>query len=874
MGPSGCALRRTLVRCRPVTSRPGTAKQGGVPCCPVVCRQPLVVLQVQRYGRDPHSSLLLPQGVLSGDDLYDLTVTDGDCRLCVTLEPVLNRLVERNTLHVGSRLRHASFSLPLHQGEGPRDPGSASHVESFRMVSVSVCEEEEEEEDEAVDDEDCQQLPWFSFSPEIRPPAGGVVPLLANRSSFLPLWNNQDYIGSVWRSSAHTSEVDTSSAPASGVDPSPALTGGEEEEAVCAAVCPRVTVRELREEFFSGRHGIGGVVKRLLVVRIINRTHLMYFGKPDRKCECPYKVVLEVCDRSATVCVVLWNTVCLDWYRTLRPGHTLALNHYRVKTSYTQQSDIEVSVNSRNPAAQLRLLPESSVPVERRPPSPSYTFCSGEELLEVPHGNLCDVIGLVTFVGRTERIRNKDGQGAELLQYRWLSLEDGTSDRPIMVKLFSTSQPEVHDNLFPMSVVVCTRLKVIRDRCYYLTNSTYTQVYCTGQGHHSEMPYRRLRPVHLFLQWLRSQTDQDVLRRALIGGYFIYPPPPVSMEAHMRDRRVQPCLVKGAELKREVESLCYRERRTLCLQATVTMVMYACRGKEDSCLVWSTNQFPCSPPPSPSSSLSSPLRSSTPICSSPLSSSLVSSRLHSSYPVSSPLLFSSHLSSPLLSPACLPSTLSPPRPSRVSFLKRKHQTASGEQKLKRPLLTSEQENRTAVLWEASMEFLARTEGDEDDEADEENSVFTASISSFFSGIAMETLPLRYSPAHKERLAASAAMQSGDRGRCFKRQGAEFISPIDSYYVLSLRVLSDSVSVDAVFLPLLSPLLPPPPLCHSNTWLSILAHGSFSSHAPPPSPGDLINMAGQLSNQRLLCVLEACHLGGAKTELVLSRAFPL
>ena len=120
-------------------------------------------------------------------------------------------------------------------------------------------EEEEEEEDEAVDDEDCQQLPWFSFSPEIRPPAGnhdnlliinllntwtlqpsllcvywtalgGVIPLLANRSSFLPLWNNRDYIGSVWQSSAHTSEVDTSSAPASGVDPSHALTGGEEEE--------------------------------------------------------------------------------------------------------------------------------------------------------------------------------------------------------------------------------------------------------------------------------------------------------------------------------------------------------------------------------------------------------------------------------------------------------------------------------------------------------------------------------------------------------------------------------------------------------------------------------------------------------------------
>ncbi|KAK1890478.1 IgA FC receptor [Dissostichus eleginoides] len=46
--------------------------------------------------------------------------------------------------------------------------------------------------------------------------------------------------------------------------------------------------------------------------------------------------------------------------------------------------------------------------------------------------------------------------------------------------------------------------------------------------------------------------------------------------------------------------------------------------------------------------------------------------------------------------------------------------------------------------------------------------------------------------------------------------------------------------------------------------------SFSSLPP----GDLIDMAAQLSNQRLMCVLEACHLGGASTELVLSRTFRL
>ena len=113
-----------------------------------------------------------------------------------------------------------------------------------------------------------------------------------------------------------------------------------------------------------------------------------------------------------------------------------------------------------------------------------------------------------------------DGRGAELLEYRWLRLEDGTSNQPIMVKLFSTSQPESHQKLLPreththahthtytrtrthththtqltvflclspVSVVVCSRLKLIRsadrtDASFYLTNTTHTQVYCTGNS--------------------------------------------------------------------------------------------------------------------------------------------------------------------------------------------------------------------------------------------------------------------------------------------------------------------------------------------------------------------------------------------------------
>lgn len=41
----------------------------------------------------------------------------------------------------------------------------------------------------------------------------------------------------------------------------------------------------------------------------------------------------------------------------------------------------------------------------------------------------------------------------------------------------------------------------------------------------------------------------------------------------------EPGFLRGLELQRELERLCYRERRTFCVQATVTMVMYRLRGQ-------------------------------------------------------------------------------------------------------------------------------------------------------------------------------------------------------------------------------------------------------------------------------------------------------
>ncbi|KAL6118163.1 uncharacterized protein ACO6RY_03016 [Pungitius sinensis] len=823
MAAPDCVLYRTLCRSGPAQNKWTS---------PAVCRDVLHVVGLQRYSRDPGSSVYFPQAVLSGDDLYDATLTDGHCRLRVTLDPGLNRLVERYVLRSGSALCDAAFTRAM-SAQLPACPTAPGDGDSYKLLSAEVSGGAPGE-DGGLRKFHVDSLSWFGSSG----PAGALVPLRANRSVFLPLWNNVDYSGGAWREAPPTDE--------------------DEEEEEERELRPAVTVVELRDSFLIGRRGVArgvarGAVHRQLIVRIINKSHLMYYGRRDVNCECPYKAVLEVCDRTGSVCVVLWNSVCLDWYRRLTPGDIINLRRYRVKRRFQAQlDDIEISVNSRNPAALISVLPESSASPQHLPPAASYSFCNSKELLDRPHGAVCDVIGLLTFSGRPERIRS-DGRGAELLEYHWLRLEDGSSHRPIMVKLFSTSQPETHLKLHPLSVVVCTRLKLIRaagcsDVVFYLTNTTYTQVYCTGMRHHSEMSYRKLRPVQQFIQWLRSQDDGQVLSRALIGGFFIYPSPPVSLEMYMKDRRGVPGFLRGAELQRELERLCYRERQTFCIQAAVTMVMYSRRGEEERCLFWTDRT---------SSLCSSPcFRNSSPF-SSPSPTTPCSFRS----PPSS--------SSPSLSPMSLCSASTPV--DHRSGKSRKRRLTETLPHKRRPFVTLQSEqNQSDILFEASMEFI-ESNVDEDDEDNEDGDTLplvSAPLPPEQPLITLETLPLRYDHAHREEQAVAIAMGGALTGR--------FDSALNEYYTLRLRALSDGVLVDALFLPLSpsSPSSPPPLLPHANTWTSILSHGAFCPHTPPPSPADLIGMATQLANQRLVCVLEACHLGGATTELVLSRAFPL
>lgn len=51
------------------------------------------------------------------------------------------------------------------------------------------------------------------------------------------------------------------------------------------------------------------------------------------------QAVVQVCDNTGSVCVVLWNSVCVKWYCHLKPGDIISLSHYRVKRCFQAETE-------------------------------------------------------------------------------------------------------------------------------------------------------------------------------------------------------------------------------------------------------------------------------------------------------------------------------------------------------------------------------------------------------------------------------------------------------------------------------------------------------------------------------------------------------
>lgn len=118
------------------------------------------------------------------ESLFDATLTDGDCKIRVSLDPTVNKLISGNKLHCGSVVRNVEFS----RGDADAGDGESLHVcglEVDRLCGGDAALR-------ALSSVNVRSIPWM-FGETL---AG---PLRARRTSYLPLWNNHDYCGEMWR---------------------------------------------------------------------------------------------------------------------------------------------------------------------------------------------------------------------------------------------------------------------------------------------------------------------------------------------------------------------------------------------------------------------------------------------------------------------------------------------------------------------------------------------------------------------------------------------------------------------------------------------------------------------------------------------------
>ncbi|KFP13923.1 Uncharacterized protein CXorf57, partial [Egretta garzetta] len=388
---------------------------------------------------------------------------------------------------------------------------------------------------------------------------------------YLPLWNNEDPYGDVWVADKPQAQGDV-------------VGNGGGGGSRGRGLSKLTSLGQLEMTWRSRVHF------HPLLVRVLHKSRLRYYGKPEKKLDMPYQAYFEVADGSGMMSMVLWNSLCPEWYNSMKVGTVLLLEQYAIKTSYpfkTQPTPgdsqmkrfatIEISLNVRDPPTKISIIPEETVKPEWGLPEVKYRFITRSELDDLPNNHSCDVIGLVTFVGRAERARKRE-HGEDFWLYRWAHAIDGTSDQPFVLELFATSQPDVFEHIHPMTYLVCTQMRVVRDltenpsSTIYLTTSNESQIFITGW--HKGQPYTKDTKVKNFIQWTKTQSEADQMKKTVIGGYYPFPRPPKNFLKYCKNNKVESVLKAIGEMGKEIEDLHYREHKRIAVQGIISAIKY------------------------------------------------------------------------------------------------------------------------------------------------------------------------------------------------------------------------------------------------------------------------------------------------------------
>uniref|UniRef100_A0A6I8PHL4 RPA1 related single stranded DNA binding protein, X-linked n=1 Tax=Ornithorhynchus anatinus TaxID=9258 RepID=A0A6I8PHL4_ORNAN len=783
---------------------------------------PVWVLAVQRYLAEPGPARAPPPPPPPPPPpgyCYDVTLSDGLWQEKCHLVPELNGLVQKNILRAGIEVRVRTVSCLYN--EKKLDTGILC-LESLDCGGAAA--------------PDPRQAPFRQKEQGRRPER----PLKGGRTHYLPLWNNEDPYGDLWlgRKQPDPRPVDVS----------------------------RITSVAHLEMTWMSRINFSP-----LLVRIMYKSRLRYYGKPEKNLDEPYQAYLEVADSSGMVSVILWNTLCPEWYNSLSVGTVILIQQYTIKKSYpfrTQPSlgnsqmkrisTIEICLNLQDPSTKISIIPENLVKPEWRLPEVMYNFIARSELDKLPNNYSCDIIGLVTFVGRAQRTKKKESS-EDFWLYRWVHVVDGTADEPFILELFATSQPDIFEHIHPMTYLVCTQVRVVRDdtqppNTRYLTTSNESQIFITG--YHKGQPYTSDAKVKSFIQWTKTQSENDQIKKTIIGGYYPFPPAPDTFLKYCNCIKVESVLTALSELKGKIEALHYREHKRIAIQGIISAIRYVgCSSTpEDGSEVGTVQEHSY---PSKSQAVEE-----TDFQSEESEVQKEDSRCHQDKEIKFVL---NSQENDLEEPHYQSSTASC---SPVQRKKMKQRLGDKSALPTQEDNWAEEENRLTVR---DTSQLCRDEESMNDEPaiEETRELYSESWESHLWTEQYNLHPAKYQPK-----------QYSTNKEIHEFKDARGLG----HYEITVLGLNHKIAIDVAFLPTFSledPQLSVGEDLHRDSllscmdWNSVSHSETFSSkrlQSATSFPGEIIKAATDLDRVHIVCILDICHLGEDRVEVFLNKIY--
>ncbi|XP_077360921.1 LOW QUALITY PROTEIN: RPA-related protein RADX [Festucalex cinctus] len=754
---------------------------------------------------------------------YDVTVTDGVWRAKCSLHQSLNHVVHSNNLRTGSDIIITQCSFVYNE----RRVGHG-----YISIEKLMCTSGKSTVLSHI--RDVSSLPVLVNSGMER---GTLLqsdsPLQLSRKHYLSLWNNEYPEGDMWISAP------SSRHPVLDVN--------------------RISLINNLESVFRK------TCKPLpLLVKIIQKSRLRYYGKFGSKIDFPYQAYFEVADQSGIMSLVLWNELCPQFYNSLNVGTVLYIQNYALKLSYSNRSrpqmdhygiktftSIEICLNARNPTSLITVVPPKNVHPQWSLPNVSYRFATRSAIETLANNAVCDIIGLVTFVGRVERIKGKGNSGPEKYwSFRWVHAIDGTSEHPFVLELFSSSQPEIFGSICPLAYLVCTQMRVcqVEGSLPYLTSSCETEIFITG--YHKGKPYKNDPTVMSLMQRNKTLKDYMVLDKAVVGGHYCYPHAPRTFTQPVAETSVP--LVAASDLKKELETLQYREHKKVAIQGQIMAVRYV---EKSSTTEPQGLEAKVSDVSTGDHAVSGVLDATLSVNSASASSEQTFVRRKRTMKTRS--IEESSVSS-------VPAK----RGARNAEVEKELQEDEGDLESQQQRLHPH-EGHDMLSWESSGWSEQRQEISVHLH---HGALHHDSISRSFNLDDKNAL-LRWSNLHPMRWTPE---QSAD------------VLPVTvcpGYYQVTILGINRQIAVDAAFLPIVRSsehrAVGLPLGRHDNTMLSCLSSGflcplggvtSSRSEQSHHRPEDIVATAGELEGTHLVCVLDICHLGGEEVEVLISKVY--